>query len=86
MVETVFGAALLDESIPDIPEGVCSVCFHLLVAHVDEKDWWRCHCLGGDGYQCECRLVKDEIADNREFYDYKKRMLEFLKELKKDVA
>lgn len=69
---------------------ICCVCGHLLEGHIlEEKDprhfgpvitgWWRCHHLAGDGYQCECRLMK--WADSKlEDYDQDKRAAELVRE------
>lgn len=70
---------------------VCCVCGHDLCMHIPEsmemgpylQGWWRCHCLGGDGYQCECRLL--HWADHHEEsklsdYDLDKRAEELIKE------
>jgi hypothetical protein len=47
--------------------------------HIEEKTWYRCHCLAGDGYQCECRLSKvivDDIGEGLEFFDFERRLSE----------
>jgi len=63
-------------------EDICCVCGHSLSTHIDEKEWWRCHSLGADAYQCECRLVK--LSDDSKLIDYdlKHRVDDHLKEFR----
>jgi len=63
--------------------GRCCVCGHPLDLHIDEGDYWRCHALGSDGPQCECRLLKNPglVEVPLEFYDYEKRQKEFAREV-----
>lgn len=60
----------------------CCVCGHPLSSHIDEGNGWRCHSLGGDGYQCECWLRKAH-ANDKEYYNIEERIKEMSKELKK---
>jgi len=60
-------------------DGICCVCHHPLANHIDEGKWWRCHSLGADFYQCECRL--QEYGD-KDYYDLGKRIKEQLEDLK----
>lgn len=62
------------EQYENIPPGTCCICGHSLDHHLDEGEGWRCHSLGQDGFQCECWLRKDEIADTKLFYDLKNRI------------
>jgi hypothetical protein len=62
-------------------EPFCCVCHHRLDTHIDEGAGWRCHALGGDGYQCECWLRKDRAEDDISYYDFEERMKEHLSEL-----
>ena len=71
---------LLYNDLDRIPEGICCICGHKLSAHVDEDEYWRCHLLAQDVYQCECRLVKETDIDKLEDFDLKKRMLKHRKE------
>ena len=71
-------------------KNICCVCHHDLDVHIDEKDVWRCHSLGADGYQCECALRKnrtdDNISDdNISYYDLAKRSKKQLEELEVEV-
>jgi len=50
-------------------KNICCVCHHDLGHHIDEKDIWRCHSLGVDGWQCECALRKDRAENNISYYD-----------------
>ena len=59
-------------------EGICCVCHHKLDRHIDEGDGWRCHCLDGSMYQCECYLRKDRAESDISYYDFQKRVLEQL--------
>ena len=65
--------------------GICCVCGHSLNSHIDEGDFYRCHSLGSDTYQCECRLIKhDDFCEDTfsiDYYDLGKRVDEVLKEL-----
>ena len=59
---------------------ICVVCHHPLANHIDEERWWRCHSLGSDLYQCECRLQK--FNEEIEQYSLKKRSDKHLQEFK----
>jgi len=64
-----------------LPEKMCCICGHALLTHFEElptlsKIGWRCHCLGLDGYQCECFLRKDSVASKVDYYDFKRRVIE----------
>ena len=66
-------------------ESICCVCGHPLSYHFDEGKWWRCHGLGQDAYQCECRLFKDEewgIEPKLEDYDLDKRVQKQIEDLR----
>jgi len=63
-------------------EKVCCVCHHKLSCHINEKDVWRCHCLGSDCMQCECALRKNRADSKIKFYDLNKRCKEMVKELR----
>lgn len=71
--------------------GICCVCGHRLDRHIDEGEWWRCHSLGPDSYQCECRLLKhldEEYGlpnEGIEGYDLGKRIDEVIAELKREL-
>jgi hypothetical protein len=60
--------------------GICCVCGHKLEYHLDEGGVWRCHALGPDTYQCECRLLK--YLGDKERYDLGSRTDEVLNELR----
>ena len=60
------------------PKNTCCCCGHSLENHVDEGRQWRCHCLGPDFYQCECRLRKHE--DGLVEYDLNSRIANMKKE------
>mgnify|MGYP000271124366 CR=1 FL=1 len=49
-------------------EYTCVVCGHPLSAHIDEGEYWRCHCLGPDLYQCECHLPKERAGEEGILY------------------
>lgn len=61
----------------------CCVCLHELDIHIEESKWWRCHALGPDFTQCECRCLK-EIGEEEglDWYDIDKRMADMLKDMK----
>jgi len=61
-------------------EDICCVCGHSLSSHIDEGEYWRCHAIGSDGSQCECRLLKS-VSDDIQFWNLRKRVEENLKEL-----
>jgi len=63
---------------------VCCVCLHELSYHFDEESGWRCHCLGKDGYQCECWLRKERF-ESIEGYEINRRIQEMKEELKKEL-
>lgn len=65
----------------EIEENICCLCRHEFRFHVDEGNGWRCHCLGYDGFQCECWLRKDHGDGDIKFYDLKSRIEEHIKEL-----
>ena len=58
----------------------CCVCLHDLSDHIDEKEGWRCHMLGPDGFQCECFLRKSGF-DSIEGYELNKRISQVKEEL-----
>lgn len=58
---------------------VCCVCGHDLDWHIDEEKWWRCHLLGADYYQCECRLLKIHGRKKND-YNVEKRAREYVEE------
>ncbi len=60
---------------------ICCVCNHDLDYHIDEKDIWRCHSLGPDGWQCECILRKDRAENNISYYDLAKRIKKQIEEI-----
>lgn len=73
------------------PREICCVCGHPLEAHVEEtrevwfgpaiKSWHRCHCMGPDGFQCECRLINwADSANGKSEYDVDKRVAELRKQ------
>lgn len=62
----------------------CCVCHHDLDTHIDEGDFWRCHSLGADAYQCECILQKHKAKDDISFYDLARRAKEQMEDLKVD--
>ncbi len=62
-------------------KNICCVCNHDLDYHIDEKDIWRCHSLGADGWQCECILRKDRAENNKSYYDLERRVKEQIEEL-----
>lgn len=62
-------------------KNVCCVCNHDLDYHIDENDFWRCHCLGSDGWQCECTLRKDRSENNISYYDLERRVKKQIEEL-----
>lgn len=64
-------------------KNICCVCHHELGYHIDEKDIWRCHSLGADGWQCECILRKDKAKNNISYYDLARRVKEQMEELSK---
>ncbi len=66
-------------------EEVCCVCGHPLAMHIDEGDGWRCHCLGPDGYQCECFLRKNRADGDISYYSLKKRIEQFKREFKEEI-
>lgn len=61
--------------IPDAQDKVCIVCWHELDRHIEEDRWWRCHSLGPDMSQCECRCLK-EIGEEQglEWYNMAERV------------
>ena len=61
----------------------CCVCGHLLFHHIDEGDYWRCHTLGRDAYQCECRLLK-KVGD-LEFFNLDSRIIQRLNDLPNEL-
>ena len=65
----------------ELGKNMCCVCHHDLDVHIDEKDVWRCHSLGADGYQCECTLRKNRTDYNISYYDLAKRSKKQLEEL-----
>ena len=65
-------------------EEVCVVCGHLLRSHLEEKEGWRCHTLGTDGYQCECFLRKGRYEEGLEGYSLERRTQRHSIELKED--
>lgn len=71
-----------DDDNKEMEMGTCVVCGHPLSHHVWEGDsqWWRCHSLGCDMFQCECRLAAIS-GRTRDSYDAKKRILEHLAEM-----
>lgn len=69
----------------EVEEDVCCVCGHPLWMHIDERNGWRCHALGPDGYQCECFLRKDKAKGDISYYSLEKRVKEFKRELKKEI-
>jgi len=87
--ETVFKSLIAKltkktEAKDDVKQGgTCCVCGHPLSLHVDEGEYWRCHALGGDGPQCECRLLKNPGLGEvpLEFYEYERRLEEFTREM-----
>jgi len=58
----------------------CCVCGHKLSSHIDEGKYWRCHAIGPDGYQCECRLLKDVAENDILFYALELRIEEAVQE------
>ena len=72
------------KKIIDFGRGKCCVCHHDLDDHIDEGNFWRCHSLGADAYQCECNLSKDKAKDDINFYDLAQRAEEQMDELKYD--
>ena len=62
----------------------CCVCHHDLNVHFDEGDFWRCHSLGVDFYQCECILNKHKAKDDISFYDLAKRAKEQIEDLSQE--
>ena len=62
-------------------KNVCCVCHHDLRLHIDEKDVWRCHLLGSDGWQCECALRKDRAENNILYYELARRAKEQMETL-----
>ena len=77
---------LLYNDLDNIPEGICCVCGHKLSSHINENEYWRCHSLSKDCYQCECRLMKVEETDKLEDYDLKLRMLKHRKEFAEGIG
>lgn len=71
------------KDIANYGKGICCVCHHELGLHIDEKDVWRCHSLGADGFQCECALRKNR-AENISYYDLSKRAIQQLEDFDKD--
>ena len=66
-----------------IEAGTCCVCGHPLSTHINEDNgMFRCHSLGKDIYQCECRLVKFYENDKLDDFDLKGRMEKHRKEFK----
>ena len=61
-------------------ENICCICGHTLHEHFEEEKWFRCHAIGTDCYQCECRIIKD-LETPLEDYDYIKRKFNHIKEL-----
>jgi hypothetical protein len=72
-----------DES-KSVIKGTCCVCGHSLADHVDEGAVWRCHCLGPDGYQCECTLRKERYPRSIEGYSLEKRVKQFVADLQNE--
>jgi len=71
----------LKKRLEELEDGICCVCGHPLNCHIDEGDYWRCHYMGYDFYQCECVLRKDRARGDINYYDLKRRLKERLKEL-----
>ena len=70
----------------------CVICGHLLSSHVDEGKWFRCHSVSCDGYQCECRILKEVLQEEPlESMDIDTRlqtnleMMEFMRIVNNDV-
>jgi hypothetical protein len=72
------------ELLKEIPEETCCCCGHKLGQHIPETEGFRCHCLGSDGYQCECFLRYGRYAEGLAGYDLKKRIQKFIEELRGD--
>lgn len=64
---------------------ICLVCGHSLNVHINEEEIWRCHSLGGDFSQCECSLRKNRAEGKIDYYDLRKRVLSFTRELKREI-
>ena len=64
-----------------IKQRICIICKHPLNSHLDDGEYWRCHCLSTDGYQCECRVFKKYYFNLSEL-DEKIRSNKALKELR----
>lgn len=70
------------KKIIDYGRAKCCVCHHDLDDHIDEGDFWRCHALGLDHYQCECILSKHKAKNDINFYDLALRAEEQIEELR----
>lgn len=66
----------------DYGKGKCCVCHHDLSIHVDEGDFWRCHALGLDHFQCECILSRNKAENDIKFFDLALRVEEQIKDLR----
>jgi len=73
------------KKIIDKGKNVCCVCGHDLGYHIDDNDYWRCHSLGADGWQCECILRKNRAENNISYYDLSRRAMKQMEELKNDI-
>ena len=62
----------------------CCVCGHDLDYHTYDKihDWFRCHGIGSDGYQCECRMIRKLDID----YELETRIEQHRKEFEKGTG
>jgi len=65
-------------------ESICCICGHSLHEHFEEERWFRCHAIGRDYYQCECRIIKD-LETPLEEYNYLKRKFESIKGLSSET-
>lgn len=70
------GLQKIFKNIIEFGAGKCCVCHHDLDTHIDEGNFWRCHSLGVDFYQCECILSKHKAKDDISFFDLAKRARE----------
>lgn len=68
----------------DYGKGKCCVCHHDLEYHVDEGNFWRCHMLGLDHFQCECILNKGKAENDIKFFDLASRAEEHMKDLREE--
>lgn len=69
------------KKIADYGKNKCCVCHHDLDDHIDEGNFWRCHALGLDHFQCECILSKHKAKNDIKFFDLGRRVEEQIEDL-----